>query len=82
MSDLIKQMFYFRENIGFPIVECSSNGDFILTKPPKTGGLVTKATVGEQLVYEIGDPSRYILPDVCCDFSNVQIHDVKGNLIF
>jgi len=60
-------------------VEVQTNGEFILTKPPNTGGLVTPATVGEQLVYEIGDPANYILPDVVCDFSNVQIKQVEGN---
>ena len=60
-------------------MEVQPNGEFLLTKAPNTGGLVTPATVGEQLVYEIGDPANYVLPDVVCDFSNVKIKQVEGN---
>ncbi|RMC13872.1 hypothetical protein DUI87_08955 [Hirundo rustica rustica] len=65
-------------NIGFPIVECSSEGDIILSKPPDTGGLISFGTVAEQLVYELGNPQRYLLPDVTCDFSQVTITEIPG----
>lgn len=60
-------------DVGFPIVEASPNGEFVITKHSGTGGRVNVQSIKEQLLYEMGDPKAYITPDVVADFSSIQL---------
>lgn len=69
------------DTLGYPVVDVSSNGEFICSKPESTGGLVSFATIAEQMLYEIGDPQAYLLPDVVCDFSQVVLEDIGDDQV-
>tara|TARA_B110000438_G_scaffold117703_1_gene114995 strand:+ start:3047 stop:4834 length:1788 start_codon:yes stop_codon:yes gene_type:complete len=69
------------DTMGYPIVEIFKDSSFNCMKSNNTGGLVSVGTISEQLVYEIGDPQAYILPDVVCDFSQVKISQINKDTV-
>lgn len=58
--------------IGYPVIEAREDGTFTVTKHERTGGVVSVETVSSQLVYEMGDPSRYLTPDCVADFTSIR----------
>jgi hypothetical protein len=68
-------------HIGFPIAEAHPDGTVVITKHEGTGGLVSEATVKEQLVYEIGDPGTYITPDCIADFTSIRLEQEGRNRV-
>ncbi len=63
------------DELGFPIAEIS-NDDFVVTKAPDCGGVISEKSLKEQILYEVHDPSNYITPDVIADLSKATLTQV------
>jgi hypothetical protein len=68
-------------NVGYPIAEISPDGSFTLSKPEGSGGAVNRETVAEQLLYEVGDPARYLTPDVIANFTAVKLTEIGQDVV-
>ncbi len=68
-------------HMGYPVIDCEANGAFTLSKPAGTGGLIHRGAVSEQILYEVGDPAHYLMPDVTCDFRQVSVQTVDADRV-
>jgi Acyclic terpene utilisation family protein AtuA len=68
-------------NMGYPIIEFFPTGEFVVTKPERTGGVVSSLSVAEQMLYEVLDPANYLLPDVTLDLTRVTLMQVGENRV-
>jgi hypothetical protein len=66
------------EAVGFPIAEIDAEGRCTIGKADATGGLVSEATVKEQLLYEVHDPAAYLTPDVVADIADAEVRALPG----
>jgi Acyclic terpene utilisation family protein AtuA len=69
------------ERLGFPFAEINADGSSVISKPDGSGGSVTKATCTEQILYECGNPSRYITPDCIADFSQMDFKEIAQDRV-
>jgi hypothetical protein len=67
--------------VGFPIAEVAADGSSVIGKADATGGLVTEATVKEQLLYEVHDPAAYLTPDVTADITQAEVRRVGADRV-
>lgn len=68
-------------NLGFPFADVAPDGNFVISKVSETGGLVSRDTVLEQLLYEITDPYRYVTPDLTINIASVTLEQIGVNQV-
>ncbi len=68
------------DQLGFPIALVSDD-DFVITKAPDCGGLISEQSVKEQFLYEVHDPANYVTPDVTVDISQATLTGIGENKV-
>ncbi len=68
-------------DIGYPIVEAEPDGTFCVTKHATAGGRINTHVIKEQLLYELGDPKRYITPDCVADFTSIRLEEAGSDRV-
>ncbi|EXB44572.1 hypothetical protein L484_001289 [Morus notabilis] len=58
-------------DLSLPYAEICSNGSVLVAKAEGSGGVLNFSTCAQQLLYEVGDPSAYVTPDVIIDLRDV-----------
>src|SRR5205085_2191067 len=66
-------------DIGYPFVDLAADGTFTISSDAGPG--VNRETLAEQLLYEVGDPARYLTPDVVADFTSIHIDKVDDRTL-
>ncbi len=69
------------DNIGYPIATLSDDTTFTISKDPNSGGIINKYTIIEQVLYEMGNPKKYISPDVVVDFTSFDIKELSRDVV-
>ncbi|MGL4243033.1 MAG: acyclic terpene utilization AtuA family protein [Beijerinckiaceae bacterium] len=69
------------DRLGFPFTEVGADGSATISKPAGSGGCVTPATCTEQILYECGDPARYVTPDCVADFTGLRFTEVEEDVV-
>lgn len=62
--------------LGFPFADVAADGSAEYGKVAGTGGRLDRATLLEQLLYEIDDPTAYLTPDATVDLSRVRVDEI------
>lgn len=68
-------------DLGFGIAEIQPDGNFFITKPDLSNGVVNRFNITGQLLYEL-QGGLYLNPDVTADLLKVKIEDVTPNVVY